>query len=104
MIGLNKTMAVYVPNGTDGAFDSLVGSHPCRLVTGGRLRNQNDERSVQAGEHLLLHEADVILPNICRLVISGRLYAVVDNTQEDVTGLTDNVIYVRCYVVRVDQT
>jgi len=106
MIGLNATVAVYTPNGTDGDYTVVArASLPCRMAvkplpvpTGGA----GGDRVELADRRLLMWDADYAMPDTARVLDSAGVYwNVIPGTYVAVAGLTAVVGYRRCEVERV---
>lgn len=103
MFGLNKTMTVYTPNGTDGAFD-VVGTSgvACRLAfiqhTAGDV---GGEREKIGENRRLLWEAAYAMPDDAQVAIDGYRWNVLAGTFGEITGPMGTVLYRRCEVTKV---
>lgn len=102
-IGLDQTASVYVPNGTDGDFDSLSKSGlACRLAyvttSGGGVA---DERVEASHMRRLLWGADYTMPDQARVVIGGETWQVEPETVEAVRGPGGTTAYHRATCVKV---
>lgn len=106
MIGLNATVAVYTPNGTDGDYTVVArASLTCRMavkplpvVTGGT----GGDRVELADRRLLMWDAAYAMPDTARILDSAGVYwNVIPGTYTPMTGFGTEAIYRRCEVERV---
>ena len=106
MIGLNATVVVYTPNGTDGDYTVIDrASLTCRMAvkpvpmpTGGT----GGDRVELADRRLLMWDAAYAMPDTARVKDAANVWwNVVPGTYTPLTNLGTTVVYRRCEVERV---
>ena len=103
MIGLNKSAAVYTPNGSTGAYTVLAKSGlRVRLALVGVSEDGAPERVEDSGRRRLLFEPTYTMPARAKVVVDGVDWMVVEGTVAYPTGPGDVVIYGRGEVMAAE--
>jgi hypothetical protein len=102
MFGLNRVATVYTPHATTGDFTVLARSAlVCRLAIKAPAADADQARAQLAGRRTLLWQDAYTMPDNAQLLIGSDRWNVEPGTVEEMTGLSDAVVYRRCQVVKV---
>ena len=105
LFGLNVIATVYVANGAeDGAFTTVAKTHLlCRRGNKGRVgQGREGTRDEEVQNRRLLWSEPWAMPNNAQVDVDGVRWNVVADTYAAMSGLTAEILYRRCDVVRVE--